>query len=43
MAFTVAGNAATSEVCVSGVECVATSFPGFYDLSQRVGLNISIS
>lgn len=43
MAFAIAGNVASSEVHVSDVGCVATSFPGFYDLSQRVGLNISIS
>lgn len=43
MAFSVVGNAASSEVAISNVECVATSFPGFYDLFRQVGLNISIS
>jgi len=43
MAFSVAGNAASSEATIANVECVTTSFPGFYDLFQQVGLNISIS
>ncbi|MBX2869623.1 MAG: 3-phosphoshikimate 1-carboxyvinyltransferase [Acidiferrobacterales bacterium] len=43
MAFAVAGNVCSSQVQIADVECVATSFPGFYDLYSYVGLDISIS
>ena len=43
MAFAVAGNASSSEVMISDVDCVATSFPNFFKLYSQVGLNISMA
>ena len=39
MSMLVAGLAAEGETSVSDVECIATSFPGFLDLLQRVAVS----
>lgn len=42
MAFAVAGTIADAPVRVVGTEAVATSFPGFVDLLQSIGVRISV-
>ncbi len=42
MAFTVASLSATSKIEIEECENVATSFPGFVELANSVGLNINV-
>jgi 3-phosphoshikimate 1-carboxyvinyltransferase len=36
MAFAIAGLFADSETVITGTECVNTSYPGFYEVLQKV-------
>jgi 3-phosphoshikimate 1-carboxyvinyltransferase len=41
MAFAVAGMVSKESILINDVENVATSFPGFVELANKAGMNIS--
>jgi 3-phosphoshikimate 1-carboxyvinyltransferase len=43
MAFAVAGLIAEGEVVINNCESVATSFPGFVELANSCGFNITLN
>lgn len=42
MAFSMAANVASGPVKVADIDCVATSFPNFYQLARQAGLDVEV-
>ena len=42
MSFVIAAIAATKEITVKNIDNINTSFPGFKDLMEQIGVNISL-
>ena len=43
MSFVIAAIAANKEITVKNIENIDTSFPGFKDLMEQIGVNLSLS